>query len=56
MAAVEPDEKGPSWTSRLLDPFVKFFDAIGSYMITTEVRFGGGDVGIYHLMGFSESG
>ena len=35
MAAVEPDEKGPGWAARLLDPFVKLFDAIGSYILLT---------------------
>ena len=35
VAALEPEEKGPGWTSRLLDPVVKVFDAIGSYLLLT---------------------
>ena len=35
VAVLEPEEKEPGWTSRLLDPFVKVFDAIGSYILLT---------------------
>ena len=35
VAAVEPEEKEPGWTSRLLEPIVKLFEAIGSYILLT---------------------